>query len=63
MNINSAGLINSVNLIDITGKTIMKMQDVNEQHLQIDMSNLSKGLYVIHLATVEGETFTGKVSK
>ena len=63
LNINSAGLIKSVNLIDITGKTIIKIQDVNEQHLQIDMSNLSKGLYVIHLATVEGETFTGKVSK
>jgi len=63
LNIISAGLINSVNLIDITGKTTMKIQDVNEQHLQIDMSNLSKGLYVIHLATVEGETFTGKVSK
>lgn len=63
LNINSAGMINSVNLIDITGKTIMKLQDVNEQTLQIDMSNLSKGLYVIHMTTVEGETFTGKVSK
>ncbi len=63
LNVNSAGLINSVNLIDITGKTIMKLQDVNEQTLQIDMSNLSKGLYVIHVTTVEGETFTGKVSK
>ena len=63
LNINSAGLINSVNLIDITGKTIMKIEDVNEQTLQVDMSNLSKGLYVIHLTTVEGETFTGKVSK
>jgi hypothetical protein len=63
LNINSAGLINSVNLIDITGKTIMKIQDVNNQHLQIDMSKLSRGLYVIHLTTIEGETFTGKVSK
>ena len=41
----------------------MKIEDVNEQTLQVDMSNLSKGLYVIHLTTVEGETFTGKVSK
>lgn len=63
LNINSAGLINSVNLVDITGKIMMKLQDVNEQTLQIDMSNLSKGLYVIHMTTVDGETFTGKVSK
>lgn len=63
VNINSAGLISDVNLVDITGKTIMKIQDVNQQRLQIDMSKLSRGLYVIHLTTIEGETFTGKVSK
>ena len=63
LTINSAGLINDVDLIDITGKSIMKIQDVNNQHLQIDMSKLSKGLYVIQLTTIEGETFTGKVSK
>jgi hypothetical protein len=63
LNINSAGLINSVNLVDITGKTIMKLQDVNEQTLQIDISSLSRGLYIIHMTTADGETFTGKVSK
>lgn len=63
LNINSAGLISDVNLVDITGKTIMKIQDVNQQRVQIDMSKLSRGLYVIHLTTIEGETFTGKVSK
>ena len=63
LNINSAGLINTINLVDVTGKSIMKINDVNAQHYQIDMSRLSKGLYVIQLTTVNGETYTGKVSK
>lgn len=63
LNINSAELINTINLVDVTGKSIMKINDVNAQHYHIDMSRLSKGLYVIQLTTVNGETYTGKVSK
>lgn len=63
LNINSAGLISKVSLVDITGKTVMEIMDLKDQHVKINMSNLSKGIYIVHVTTFDSETFTGKVTK
>ncbi|MBN2612715.1 MAG: T9SS type A sorting domain-containing protein [Bacteroidales bacterium] len=63
LNINSAELIQSISILDITGKTIIEVNNVNSQNTKINLNNLYKGIYIVHVQTLNGESFTGKVTK
>ena len=57
LNIQTRAIINSANIYDLTGKSILQLDGNNSNGVKsIDTSNLSKGLYFLKLRGEMGET-------
>jgi len=62
LNFSQAGIISSVELIDITGKIIVTVNNDND-HLLINTSNLAKGMYFVRVNTTDGKVYSDKLAK
>ncbi len=51
-----SGQINTISIYDITGKKVIDINDLEQENeLWVDMSSLSKGLYILKLNTSNGQ--------
>ncbi len=57
LNIKTDAVINSVEIISISGK-LVKTTVVNQNNAKIDISNLDKGVYIVNVNTENGKTST-----
>lgn len=56
---NTTEMISTISIIDVLGKTIQVQSNVNANQISLDVSAISKGIYLIEVSTNEGT----KVSK
>lgn len=40
---------NNINVYDVFGKKVLELNDVNENHLKVDLSQLKKGSYIVEI--------------
>lgn len=59
----NAGNISNISIIDMTGKTVITGQFRNEQEIRVNMSGLSKGLYMVRISDINGEIDSEKIVK
>ena len=59
LNINSNKDIKTIEIVDITGKTIQTLPTINKSHV-IDVKDLASGLYFLKITGVEGKAQTVK---
>lgn len=57
---NSIGL-NSLKIIDITGKTIMQQELYDVEINTVDVSGVAKGMYVVEVNSLSGKQFQSKI--
>ena len=50
---NSSDIIN-LNITDVQGKVVHSMNDINLNNVEIDITDLEKGMYLINVETVNG---------
>ncbi len=64
LNINLTGYegVSSINLIDVNGRTVAS-QRTAQVNSQMDISRLSKGIYLVKVVTAGGEVLNTKVVK
>jgi len=62
LNFGQAGIISTVEIIDITGKIIVTVNN-NDDHLLINTSSLAKGMYFVRVNTTDGKVFSDKLAK
>jgi hypothetical protein len=62
LNFSNAGNIAYVDIIDITGKTLVTVFNDNDQ-LMINTRSLAKGMYFVRVNTIDGKTYTDKLTK
>jgi hypothetical protein len=55
LNIKNIINVRSVEILDVTGKVIIKLNDLNQQEIKIPVSNLTRGMYFLKLTTHEGK--------
>jgi hypothetical protein len=63
LNFSNAGNISDVDIIDITGKVLVSMQNDNHQLLLVNTGSLVKGMYFVRVNTSDGKTYTDKLVK
>jgi len=63
LNFSNAVNISNVDIIDMTGKVLVSKQNDSRQLLQVNTSNLVKGMYFVRVNTLDGKTFTDKLVK
>jgi hypothetical protein len=63
LNFSNAGSIFNVDIIDVTGKILINIQNDNTRQLLINTGSLAKGMYFVRVNTLDGETFTDKLVK
>jgi hypothetical protein len=62
LNFSQAGIISSVEIIDITGKIVVTVNNHND-HLLINTGSLAKGMYFVRVNTTDGKVFSDKLAK
>lgn len=62
LNIRAAATIENIRLTDVTGKTVLQ-QAANGNHVVVDISALSKGIYFLTASHADGATMTTKMIK
>jgi hypothetical protein len=55
LNIKNIINVSSVEIRDITGKVIIKLDNLNQQEIKIPVGNLARGMYFLKLTTPEGK--------
>jgi hypothetical protein len=55
LNVKNIGSVTTIEILDVTGKIVIRMDDVNQNEVKIPVSNLRKGMYFIKLTTPEGK--------
>ncbi len=63
LNIASDSELSSAKVYDVTGKMIKQINLNGDLSRAIDISNLKKGVYLLEVETVSGESFTSKILK
>lgn len=63
LNIASDSELSSAKVYDVTGKMIEQINLNGDLSRVIDISNLKKGVYLLEVETVSGESFTSKILK
>lgn len=61
--INSQMLLHNVTVMDVYGKIYKELIRVNKQHLQIDLSDLSNGIYFVKISDVNDQIRIEKIVK
>lgn len=54
LNINSQAIINGIQIHELNGKIVKKLNFVNSNNLEVDISNLEKGSYLVSVITNKG---------
>jgi hypothetical protein len=62
LNFSNAGIIASVELIDITGKIVATVNN-DDNHLLINTSSFAKGMYFVRVSTTDGKVYSDKLAK
>ena len=55
LNIKNIINVSSVEIRDITGKVIIKLDNLNQREIKIPVGNLARGMYFLKLTTPEGK--------
>lgn len=63
LNIKNAASIININVVDITGKVLVNVQNDGLDLVNINTSNLVNGLYIVELETINGNVYTDKLVK
>ena len=64
INLNNIPVSSSIEMFDVTGKKILKINEVGESNIEIDISELSSGIYFIKVNQyLESKTFNFKIVK
>ncbi len=56
LTISSSTLINSLSLVDITGKVLMRMDNLNETEIQLSMESYEAGIYYLNVRNENGQS-------
>jgi hypothetical protein len=56
LNVKNIQSVNTIEVLDITGKVVIRMDNVDQNEVRIPVGNLRKGMYFIKLTTPEGKT-------
>lgn len=54
LTIDNCATYDRMTMIDVTGKVVMTVKTRNENHIEVDMDGLSKGLYILRLTNNDG---------
>lgn len=60
VNVKSLSYIQTLTIIDFTGKILKEQKDINQKEIKFNISGLKKGIYIIHVKT-ENETKSKKL--
>lgn len=60
VNVKSLSYIQTLTIIDFTGKILKEQKDINQKEIKLNISGLKKGIYIIHVKT-ENETKSKKL--
>ncbi len=60
---NPAGTISKICVYDIVGKSVKKAADISASEFTVDVSDLSKGMYLIEIETASGSRIVKKLIK
>ncbi|MFH0756955.1 MAG: T9SS type A sorting domain-containing protein [Bacteroidota bacterium] len=63
LNINCASGISTVSLVNIVGQEVLKTNNFGDNNMNVNMSGLEKGLYIISVKDANGITTSQKVLK
>ena len=60
--LDNAEIINSIEIIDVSGKVVLNKNSIinKSESIEIDVSSLSNGLYIVRAKTMKGQLFTAK---
>lgn len=47
-------IISKVDLIDVSGKNVYSMQNINKNNCRLEIDNLNKGVYIVNITTSRG---------
>jgi hypothetical protein len=60
INVNAENIISSVNVFDIVGKSVLSINESNRKILQVNVSDLNKGIYLMNIEDVNGNSVNKK---
>ena len=61
--VRNSSTIKNVELIDITGKIVANVANDGFNTMQLNTSDLTSGMYIVRLNTIDGQVYTDKVVK
>jgi hypothetical protein len=63
LNINAENVVSRVDVFNITGKLVSSIQNVNERQFEINVSDLSNGMYITNIYDLKGRVVSEKFIK
>jgi hypothetical protein len=63
LHVNSTVAINTINVFDLLGKNVLKMNNLGSKSVKTDISTLNSGLYIVHTSDINGRVNALKVYK
>lgn len=63
LEVSCSEIINTIEIIDITGKMVKKFQDVCQKKAEISVASMVKGIYVLKVTDINGRENYSKFIK